>query len=126
MDDANPHTGAPEVTFTRAEIEKLEKEGSLITADDALSKLKAMRIFFIPEASYVTSQNCNFDSDYNAYTRNVYFSSPYADYIDLNDEEINAVINGVKAKLEGGEMNDILAKIGSSPIFDKITSMMKK
>ncbi len=46
--------------------------------------------------------------------------------LDLNDEEINAVINGVKAKLEGGEMNDILAKIGSSPLFDKITSMFNK
>ena len=46
--------------------------------------------------------------------------------LDLNDEEINAVINGVKAKLEGGEMNDILAKIGSSPLFDKISSMFNK
>ena len=46
--------------------------------------------------------------------------------LDLNDEELNAVINGVKAKLEGGEMNDILAKIGSSPLFDKITSMFNK
>ena len=46
--------------------------------------------------------------------------------LDLNDEEINAVINGVKAKLEGGEMNDILAKIGSSPVFEKITSMFNK
>ncbi len=46
--------------------------------------------------------------------------------LDLNDEEINAVINGVKAKLEGGEMNDILAKIGSSTLFDKITSMFNK
>ena len=46
--------------------------------------------------------------------------------LDLNDEEINAVINGVKSKLEGGEMNDILAKIGSSPVFEKITSMFNK
>ncbi|MBQ9518386.1 MAG: hypothetical protein IJR59_00630 [Firmicutes bacterium] len=46
--------------------------------------------------------------------------------LDLNDDEINAVINGVKAKIEGGELNDILAKIGSSDIFGKLTGLLKK
>ncbi|MBR4173025.1 MAG: hypothetical protein IKR46_01480 [Clostridia bacterium] len=46
--------------------------------------------------------------------------------LDLNDDEINSVINAAKAKIEGGDLDDILVKIGQSPIFDKITDLFNK
>ena len=46
--------------------------------------------------------------------------------LDLNDDEINAVINAAKAKIEGGDMDAILAKIGQSGILNKISGLLKK
>ncbi len=43
--------------------------------------------------------------------------------LDLNDDEINGIINAAKAKIEGGDLDEILAKFGSSSIMDKITGL---
>lgn len=46
--------------------------------------------------------------------------------LDLNDDEINGIINAAKAKIEGGNLDEILVKVGQSPIFSKLTEMFKK
>lgn len=86
-DDANPHTGANKaVTFTQEEIEKLEKEDSLIKADKELDDLKKLGIFYIPDDPEVTYQYCSFNEQLGAYVRNVSFSGKSEKYIDLNGE----------------------------------------
>ncbi len=89
-DDANPATGGVDntVTFTKEEIEKLEKEGSMPSAEQSLAELKKLGIFFLPDSVEVDSQNLYFDDDSGYYIRNVSFTSKYEDFIDLNNEEI--------------------------------------
>lgn len=75
-----------EVTFTQAEIEKLENESKLIKAEEAIEKLRKLDIFFIPEASQVEYQNCSFDDRLGIYIRNVSFSARAQKYVDLNGD----------------------------------------
>ena len=72
--------GANKVTFTDAEIEKMEKEGSLIKADEALESLKAMGIFEIADNAEISYSNCNYNETYEAYTRYFNFEANNTSY----------------------------------------------
>ena len=91
-DDANPGTGAygaaeKEVTFSQAEIEKLELENKLIKADAALDKLKKDGIFYVPAVSEVQYQNCYYNEFDKAYYREVNFvAHAGTTYVDANGE----------------------------------------
>lgn len=116
-DSANPTAGgdAKVVSFTEEEKANLEKEASLITADDALKSLEKLGVFYIPDSSSVTWQNCNYDRQKGYYIRNVSFSTPYADYIDLNNEDIvKPLYRNEGAEVSGGftinaETGDVLS-----------------
>lgn len=75
------------VTFTQAEIEKLEKENSLIKAEKEMEDLKKQGVFYIPDQTDVTYQNCNFNERLGYYVRNVSFSGKSEKYVDLNGED---------------------------------------
>lgn len=86
--DVNPTAGAGKaVTFSADEVAKLEKEGTLIKADDALKKLRDMNIFSIPAQAEVTYQNCYFNEQLGYYIRDIQFTGKDKRYIDLNGEE---------------------------------------
>ena len=90
-DDINPGTGGNNgaaITFTKDELEKLEKEGSMPSAEESLAALKKLGIFFLPDSVEVESQYLYFDDETGYYIRNVSFSSKYEDFIDLNNEDI--------------------------------------
>ena len=72
-DDANPGTGG--VNFTDKELAKMEKEGSLITAEEMLETLKEMDIFQLGENPYISSSSCWPDADKGYYIRNMHFVS---------------------------------------------------
>lgn len=84
--DANPHTGASNkaVTFSTEELEKLEKENSLIKAEDAIKDLRKMGVFYIPPESDITSQNCSYNEQLGAYIRNVTFRGTTDRYVDID------------------------------------------
>ncbi|MBQ9384492.1 MAG: S-layer homology domain-containing protein [Ruminiclostridium sp.] len=84
---ADDNNGA-QIVFTPEEKEKLEKEDSLIKAEQELADLKKLGIFYLPDSVEVDSQYCNFNEEKGAYIRNVTFTVKYADFIDLNNEEI--------------------------------------
>lgn len=76
------------VKFSDEEKANLEKEASLITAEDALKAIQKLGVFYVPESSSVTYQSCRYNEQAGYYVRSVGFSTPYADYIDLNNEDI--------------------------------------
>ncbi|MBQ7835034.1 MAG: S-layer homology domain-containing protein [Ruminiclostridium sp.] len=83
FDTANPSTGG--VNFTEAEIEKMEKEDSLIKADEALEMLKEMGIFLLGDNPEVSRSNCSYDKKKDLYTRTVSFSSEDKNYYPVGD-----------------------------------------
>lgn len=93
---ANASGQAKEVTFTQAELEKLEKENSLIKAEDALKALKKYDFFMLPDSCEVTWQNCRYNEQKGYYIRSVSFSADIKDYYDLNSEEYKIMVeNGM-------------------------------
>ncbi len=72
-DKVNP--GAGGVNFTDKELEKMEKEGSLVTAEEMLEKLKELDIFELGEKPYVKSSDCWLDSYRGHYVRDMNFVS---------------------------------------------------
>ncbi len=93
-DDANPGTGGyadEDVEFTQKEIEKMEKEGSLITAEEMLETLKDMDIFHLGEKPAVEYSNCYFDSWRGFYVRDMCFASEDTVYYIGKDTEGNPV-----------------------------------
>lgn len=90
IDDTNPGAGGG-VSFTDKEIEKMEKEGSLITAEEMLGTFKEMDIFCLGEDPVVEYSDCYFDAFYNFYVRNMTFASADTVYYIGKDEEGNPV-----------------------------------
>lgn len=86
--DMNPATGAKEITFSEAEIAKLEEESKLITAEKELEELRKLGIFYIPSESEVSSQDCYYDEYKKIYIRNVSFNGKTERYVDLNGDAI--------------------------------------
>ena len=86
--DANPGMGAKEITFTEAEIAKLEEESKLISAEKELKDLQKLGIFYIPKQSEVSSQDCRYDEKSKSYIRNVSFNGETDRYVDLNGDII--------------------------------------
>ncbi len=90
--EANPTTGfkndngARVVTFSPEEIAKLEKENTLIKAEDALKKLAKYDFLLIPESSEISWQSCSYNEMQGYYVRNVTFTAKVKDYYDLNKE----------------------------------------
>lgn len=78
--------GANKVTFTDAEIEKMEKEGSLIKADEALETLKDMGIFEIADNAEISYSRCNFDENYNSYIRYFNFEANNNNYYPIGED----------------------------------------
>lgn len=76
------------VNFTKGELEKMEKEGSLITAKDALDELDEMGIFCLGENPEVQNEYCYYDDTYDSYLRNFTFTSDDKNYYPIEDEEI--------------------------------------
>lgn len=72
-DEANPGTGG--VSFTDKELEKMEKEGSLITAEEMLETLKKMDIFQLGETPCVSGSDCWFEANRGYYIRDMTFVS---------------------------------------------------
>ena len=104
---AKGEEGAKEITFTPAELEKLEKENSLIKAEDALKQLRKYDFFLIPESSEVTWQNCRYNEQKGYYIRSVSFSADIKDYYDLNSEEYKIMIeNGMGCSVSGSFTNN--------------------
>lgn len=85
-DAENPATGGP-VSFTPEEIEKMEKEGELITAEEAIKSLMDMGIFSMGDNPEVKSSYCNFDDRYGAYIREVIFTSNDKSYYEIAEPE---------------------------------------
>ncbi len=92
---AAPDNGG--VTFTDAELEKMEKEGSLVTAKEALDAIIEMNIFDVGTAPKVTSENCRYNKAKDCYIRDIYFTSkdenyyPIEDPVGVYDEEADEV-----------------------------------
>jgi len=87
-DDAvlDGEAGSNKVTFTPAEIEKMEKEDALIKADEALETLKEMGIFQIADNSEISYSNCYFDDGYNAYIRYFNFEAHNNTYYPIGED----------------------------------------
>ena len=89
MDDANP--GAGGVTFTDEELEKMEKEGSLVTADEMLKKLVDMDMFNLGDNPSVRDSYCYYDEYRGYYVRDMSFSSVDTVYYIGEDDNGNEV-----------------------------------
>ena len=72
-DDVNP--GAGGVNFTDKELEKMEKEGSLITAEEMLAKLQELDIFCLGATPSVSNSYCWLDAHNGYYVRDMSFVS---------------------------------------------------
>ncbi len=90
MDNANPGTGGG-VSFTDKEIEKMEKEGSLITAEEMLGTFKEMDIFCLGDDPAVERSACYFDDYYDFYVRDMTFASSDTVYYIGKDGDGNPV-----------------------------------
>ena len=88
-DTANP--GAGGVSFTDKELEKMEKEGSLVTAEELLKTLQDMDIFQLGEKPSVSYSNCYYDSYLGYYVRDVDFASEDTVYYIAKDQDNNPV-----------------------------------
>ena len=119
-DVENPAAGANKaVTFTQEEIEKLEKEDSLIKADKELDDLKKQGIFYIPDNVEVTYQYCNYNERLGYYIRNVEFSGKSEKYIDLNGEEKIIV---PASEFDTDDFNDIYGNFSYNAETGEVTS----
>lgn len=87
--DANPGTGG--IDFTDKEIEKMEKEGSLITAEEALAKFVEMDIFCLGENPVVAYSGCYYDDYLGFYVRDLSFTSEDTVFYIGNDNDDNPV-----------------------------------
>ncbi len=88
-DDANPATGGGadyDVEFTDAEIEKMEKEGTLITAQEMLDKLVGMDMFRLGDNPAVETSDCWYDDYLGYYVRTMSFNSADTVYYIGKDE----------------------------------------
>lgn len=102
-DDANPGTGGGNrVEFTDNELKQLELEGKLITAEEALAKLKAMDVFYIPEGVDIRSESCVFNERIGAYVRSVIVRGTAEGYVDT-DGDIVMPLNGSYEKPNGAK-----------------------
>ena len=79
------------VNFTEAEIEMMEKENSLIKADEALEMLKEMGIFLLGDNPEVSRSNCSYNKQKDTYTRTVSFSSEDKNYYPVGDYPVMPV-----------------------------------
>ncbi len=70
----------PQVNFTQQEIEKMEKEGSLVTAAEAISSLEKLNIFQLGSAPEVSWERCSYNEYQGFYVRNVSFESKDPNY----------------------------------------------
>ncbi len=103
VDDANPGTGGGNsVEFTENELKQLELEKNLITAEEALAKLKAMDAFYIPEGVDIRSESCVFNEEIGAYVRGVVLRGTAEGYIDT-DGDIVMPLNDSYEKPEGAK-----------------------
>ena len=85
--DENPGTGGDSdggIKFTDNEIKQLELENKLITAEASLKKLKAMKVFYIPEGADIRTENCYYDERKGAYLRNVSLQGKAEGYVDID------------------------------------------
>ncbi len=87
--DANPGTGG--VHFTDKELEKMEKEGSLVTADEMLAKLIDMDMFHLGNDPAVEYSNCYHDDYRGYYVRTMSFESSDTVHYIGKDENNNPV-----------------------------------
>ena len=115
--DANGMAKA--VTFTQEEIEKLEKEDSLIKADKELDDLKKQGIFYIPDNVEVTYQYCNYNERLGYYIRNVEFSGKSENYIDLNGKDKIIV---PASEFDTDDFNDIYGNFSYNAETGEVTS----
>lgn len=83
---ATKAAGAREVTFSDAEIKKLEDESKLISAKAAIEALSKYDFLFVPAASEVSWENCSYDQRNGYYVRNVNYTAKAKDFIDLSDD----------------------------------------
>ena len=88
VDSTNGSITAKEITFSEAEIAKLEEESKLISAEKELEDLQKLGIFYIPNQSTVESQDCYYDERSKTYIRNVSFRGETDRYVDLNGDII--------------------------------------
>lgn len=136
--DANPGAGGG-VSFTDKEIEKMEKEGSLITAEEMLSDFIAMDIFCLGEEPMVERSACYFDDYYDFYVRDMTFASADTVYYIGKDEEGNPVQQERETTIRtyatiNAENGDILSfsttsgYSGKSPVIakDTVTDLLKE
>ena len=73
------------VTFSDAEIKKLEDESKLISAQAAVKALSKYDFLFVPASSEVSWENCSYDERGGYYVRNVNYTAKAKDFIDLSD-----------------------------------------
>ena len=84
-EDANPGAGGDGgIKFTENEIKQLELENKLITAEASLKKLKAMKVFYIPEGADIRTENCYYDERKGAYLRIVSLQGKAEGYVDID------------------------------------------
>lgn len=86
-DEVNPGTGGiggEEIKFTENEIKQLELENKLVTAEDSFKKLRAMKVFYIPQGADIRTENCFYDNNLKAYIRNVSLEGKAEGYIDID------------------------------------------
>lgn len=106
--------GANKVTFTDAELEKMEKEGSLIKADDALESLKAMGIFEIADNAEIAYSNCNYNETYEAYTRYFTFEANNTSYKPIEEPIEPIVYDDIEEEVEEVDVEDDIQLSGGS------------
>ncbi|MBQ8613139.1 MAG: S-layer homology domain-containing protein [Ruminiclostridium sp.] len=88
-EDADMEAGATVnggVNFTDKELEKLEKEGTLIRAEDALAKLVEMDIFHMGDNPAVSSSYTRYNEDLECYMMDVDFASKDTVYYVAEDK----------------------------------------
>ncbi len=87
--EANP--GAGGVSFTDKELEKMEKEGSLVTAEEMLQTLKDMKMFSLGDNPAIEYSSCYYDDYLGYYVRNMSFASEDTVYYIGKDTDGNPV-----------------------------------
>lgn len=99
MDDADMAAEAPmangtkAVSFSDAEIKKLEDESKLISAAAAVQALSKYDFLLVPATSDVTWEYCDYDERNGCYVRSVNYTAKAKDFIDLSgDMEVPAPV----------------------------------
>ncbi len=86
-DDANPATGGNGVSFTEAELKKLELEGILMTAEEAVQMLVDMDMFWLGENPGVEYSYSYADVENDEYYMNLTIASKDKTYYITEDKE---------------------------------------